>query len=487
MGENSRRKMSESRQRAICIFTDWLTTSLAFLIFNVFRFFYLKQGSDFHHLLGYLFSLKLILEQIGVPILLLFVYWLSGYYNHPFERSRLKEFLNTFYSQLFNAVIIYLGALTNDQVYLRRENWMLLLILFLLLFIFTYSGRLIVTNNLIKRITKYKINPRTVIIGISDEAIKVAHKMSEFGSKMSIDLIAFLPFGNEKEDSQLDFQNFSVPVLGSIEELKKLCEKKQIDQIIIVPTPGKTPTKKILYYLYLLYPYDISVKINPDILSLITPAIRLDDILGEPFIDLTSPRINEFSTNVKRTIDVVVSIIGLILLSPLFGLISVGVKMSGPGKIIYSQERIGLHRKPFRIFKFRSMVEDAEIEGIPKLSGDNDRRITKIGKWMRKYRLDELPQFWNVLKGDMSLVGPRPEREYFIDKIVKKAPWYTLVLQVQPGITSWGMVKYGYATDIDQMIERNRYDLIYLANMSIAVDFKILIHTVKTVSSGIGK
>ena len=479
--------MSESRQRAICIFTDWLTTSLAFLIFNVFRFFYLKQGSDFHHLLGYLFSLKLILEQIGVPILLLFVYWLSGYYNHPFERSRLKEFLNTFYSQLFNAVIIYLGALTNDQVYLRRENWMLLLILFLLLFIFTYSGRLIVTNNLIKRRTKYKINPRTVIIGISDEAIKVAHKMSEFGSKMSIDLIAFLPFGNEKEDSQLDFQNFSVPVLSSIEELKKLCEKKQIDQIIIVPTPGKTPTKKILYYLYLLYPYDISVKINPDILSLITPAIRLDDIMGEPFIDLTSPRINEFSTNVKRTIDVVVSIIGLILLSPLFGLISVGVKMSGPGKIIYSQERIGLHRKPFRIFKFRSMVEDAEIEGIPKLSGDNDRRITKIGKWMRKYRLDELPQFWNVLKGDMSLVGPRPEREYFIDKIVKKAPWYTLVLQVQPGITSWGMVKYGYATDIDQMIERNRYDLIYLANMSIAVDFKILIHTVKTVSSGIGK
>ena len=475
------------KQRWVCVLTDWATTFVAFLCFNIFRFFYMNIGDEFQELTRYLFSVKLIVEQITVPVMLLFVYWLSGYYNHPFERSRLNEFLNTLYSQLFNAVVIYLAALTNDHLYLRRENWMLLLILFLLLFTFTYIGRLIVTENMIKRRRNDQILPQTVIIGISDEAMKIAAKLSEKNHKLRIDLKGFLPFGNEKRENIHQDVASAVPVLQNLEELKVLCAAGKIDQVIIVPTPGKSPTKKILYFLYNLYPYDISIKINPDTMSLITPTIRLEDILGEPFIDLSAPMISEFSKNVKRTLDVIASALGMVVLSPLFGLVALGVKLSGPGKIIYSQERIGIHRKPFRILKFRSMVTDAESDGVPRLSSDTDKRITKIGKWMRKYRLDELPQFWNVLKGDMSLVGPRPERAYFIDQIIKKAPWYTLVLQVRPGITSWGMVKYGYATNVDEMIERNRFDLIYLANMSVAVDFKILIHTVKTVGSGEGK
>lgn len=487
MSDYSAKKFSSKRQRLKCIITDWLTTSLAFFCFNIFRFYYLNLGDDFYELAYYILSAKLVLEQVAVPILLLFVYWLSGYYNHPFERSRLNEFLNTFYSQLFNSVVIYLGALTNDQLYLRRENWMLLLILFLLLFLFTYTGRIIITGSLIRNRRKRQYRPRTVIIGTSAEAMRVAEKLTDPENNNSIDLEAFLPFGNEKNNPDSNSIFSDIRILNDLEELTALCKQKIIDQVIIVPTPGKSPSKKILYYLYMLYPYEISIKINPDILSLVTPTVRLEDILGEPFIDLASPRISEFSKNVKRTLDVVIASIGMLVLSPLYGMIALAVKLSGPGNIIYSQERIGIHRKPFRILKFRSMVTHAEKDGLPLLSSDNDQRITKVGKWMRKYRLDELPQFWNVLKGDMSLVGPRPEREYFIDKIVKKAPWYTLVLQVRPGITSWGMVKYGYATDIDQMIERNRYDLIYLANMSIAVDFKILIHTVKTVGSGKGK
>lgn len=485
MGAN--KILNMKRQRLVCILTDWFTTALAFLSFNIFRFYYLNIGDDFEDLAVYILSPKLIGEQIIVPTALLFVYWISGYYNNPFERSRLNEFLNTFYSQIFNAVIIYLGMLTNDTLYLLRENMMLLLILFMLLFLFTYSGRLIITERLIKNRRLFKIRPRTVMIGTSDEAVKVASKLSNVQNNMPIDLVGFLPFGNEKDFSTIESEHPYAPVLNSIEDLKRLSELKNIDQVIIVPTPGKAPTKKILHYLYVLYPYDISIKINPDILSLITPTIRLDDILGEPFIDLSAPRISECSKNIKRSFDVLVSALGLIVLSPLFGLLSLAVKFSGPGKIIYTQQRVGIHRKPFNILKFRSMVSDAEKDGIPKLSGDRDSRITKVGKWMRKYRLDELPQLWNVFKGEMSLVGPRPEREYFIDKIVKKAPWYTLVLQVRPGITSWGMVKYGYATDVEQMIERNRFDLIYLANMSIAVDFKILIHTIKTVGSGAGK
>ena len=483
----SGKKTSIIRQRSVCVITDWVTTALAFLLFNIFRFYYLSIGNGFFTLGDYLFSFKLIVEQIGVPTALLFIYWISGYYNNPFERSRLNEFLNTFYSQLFNAIIIYLALLTNDQLYLRQENWMILLLLFLLLFIFTYSGRIILTENLIRKRKRNKIRPRTVIIGVSDEAMKVAAKLSDSDNNIPVEVTAFLPFGTEKIESR-NIESFpECQVLGSIEDLESECKEKGVDQVIIVPTPGKDPTKKILHYLYVLYPYDISIKINPDILSLITPTIRLDDILGEPFIDLSAPRISEFSKNVKRTLDVLFSSTVLAIFSPLYAVLAIAVKLSGPGKILYTQERIGIHRKPFHILKFRSMVENAENEGIPRLSGDNDPRITKIGKWMRKYRLDELPQFWNVLKGDMAIVGPRPERDYFINKIVKKAPWYTLVLQVRPGITSWGMVKYGYAMNVEQMIERNRFDLIYLANMSIAVDFKILIHTVKTVGSGKGK
>ncbi|MDE7509110.1 MAG: exopolysaccharide biosynthesis polyprenyl glycosylphosphotransferase, partial [Muribaculaceae bacterium] len=227
------------------------------------------------------------------------------------------------------------------------------------------------------------------------------------------------------------------------------------------------------------------VRIAPTSMSYLTSAIRLGDIIGEPFIDLTSPSMNEWQKNVKRVLDVALSSIAMLLLSPLYLVLAIAVKRSSPGPVIYRQQRIGYRQEPFDILKFRSMRIDAEADG-PRLSADDDPRVTPVGRIMRKYRLDELPQFWNVLKGEMSLVGPRPEREYFIRRIVKEAPYYTLLHQVKPGVTSWGMVKYGYARSVEEMVERARYDLIYLSNMSVAVDFKILLHTIKTVVSGRG-
>lgn len=486
--ENSQRKLrNPSRQRAICILTDWLTTFVAFFCFDVFRFYYMGIGNDYTDLGDYLFSTKLILEQIFVPLLLLVVYWISGYYNKPFERSRLDEFLYTFYSQLFNAIVIYLAALTNDQLYLRRENWLLILILFLLLFTFVYIGRMCVTASLMKEIRNKEVRQRTAIIGLSNEAFKVASRLQGKDTLPKTDIVAFLPFSNEKEDSLGQTMFPDVPRYDGIDQLLELCNSGNIDQVILAPPPGKSPTKKVLHLLYHLYPYDVTIKINPDILSLITPVIRQENIFEEPLIDLTSPQMSEFSKNVKRAIDVLTAGAGLVLLSPFLAAVAVLVKSSSAGPVFYRQQRSGLHRKPFNIYKFRSMYSDAEKDGVPRLSGDSDPRITPIGRWLRKYRIDELPQFWNVLKGDMSLVGPRPEREYYIEQIVRKAPWYTLVLQAKPGITSWGMVKYGYATDVDQMIERNRFDLVYLSNMSVPVDFKILLHTIKTVFTGKGK
>lgn len=461
--------------------TDWLTTMMAFLSFNCYRFFHMMKGDTLEMLRAYLCSGKLLLEEIFVPIALLFIYWLSGFYNRPFERSRLVELFSTMGSAGVNALLIYLAALTNDQLMMRRENWMLILVLFMLLFFFTYAGRLIITSSIIRKFREGKLAFRTIVIGPLEAAADEAQRLEQRKFKTGIHIAAIFPTeGMAAQDKQTPF-----PVVCDFAEVKRLSAAGEIHQAIIVPGASPHKEKMISTLLHELFPLEIAIRIKPDMLSFLTPSIRLQDIKGEPLIDITSPVVTECTKNLKRTFDILASGMAMLLLSPLYATLAILVKRSSPGPAIYSQERIGLHGRPFRIYKFRSMVTDAESSG-PRLSSDEDPRITPIGKILRKYRLDELPQFFNVFRGDMSIVGPRPERAYYIDRIIKVAPWYSLVHQVRPGITSWGMVKYGYAASVEQMVERNRFDLIYLANMSIAVDFKIMIYTVKTVITGEG-
>ena len=194
----------------------------------------------------------------------------------------------------------------------------------------------------------------------------------------------------------------------------------------------------------------------------------------------------EWQYSLKRIFDIVISLVAMILLSPVYVVTAIIVKATSPGPVFYAQERIGHLGRPFKMHKFRSMYVDAEQAG-PALSKDNDPRITPFGRFMRKVRLDEIPQFYNVLRGTMSLVGPRPERQFYIDQIVKRAPEYLLLQRVKPGITSWGQVRYGYAANVDEMVERLRYDLLYLDNMSLTTDLKILLYTVIIIIQGRGK
>ena len=269
-----------------------------------------------------------------------------------------------------------------------------------------------------------------------------------------------------------------------IKDLDDFCRENNIDQIILAPQ--KSDEEHVLTLLYKLFPIGKPIKLSPDTLNFMTASIKLEDIYGFPLVDLTHSSMSESEKNIKRTLDIIASGITLIALSPLFLFLAIRVKLDSKGPVFYRQERIGLKERPFDIIKFRTMRTDAEADG-PQLSSDDDPRVTKSGKIMRKYRLDELPQFWNVLKGEMSIVGPRPERRFFINKIIERAPYYTLLYQTRPGITSWGMVQYGYASHVDEMIERSKYDLLYISNMSILLDLKIMLYTVLTILEGRGK
>lgn len=468
--------ISIHRQRLKYVVTDFVSTSLAFFVFNICRYFILyKVNEDL--LLQFLSSTKLILEQIFIPLGLMFSYWLSGYYNNPVSKSRLGEFTTTLYTSLIDTLFIFLLMLINDAGPMRRRGYLIILTLGGILFVFVYTGRYLITRTTIRRLRNRVWTYSTLIIGNSVRSRETAQQLKESSSIYAHNVIGFIRIPGEPDVED------GLPVYD-LDDISEVCKVQSIDSIII--SPYRHDDKIVMMLLDRCFPLNVSVSIAPDTLSYLTSDIRLDDIMGLPLVSLTSPRLSEFEKNLKRSLDVLISAIALVILSPILAGLAVAVRLSSPGKIIYRQERLGRHQKPFNILKFRSMYEDAEHNG-PQLSSERDPRITPLGKTMRKYRLDELPQFYNVLRGDMSLVGPRPEREYFVNRIVKKAPYYRLLFQVRPGITSWGMVQYGYAENVDQMVRRSAYDLVYLNNMSLSTDIKIIIYTIRTVVSGRGK
>jgi exopolysaccharide biosynthesis polyprenyl glycosylphosphotransferase len=350
--------------------------------------------------------------------------------------------------------------------------------MWLLFFIFSYFPRLIITSAIASRVSQRKLTLNTLIIGASENALELYNRIKKGNQSMGFDILGFVETDEQSTAQNLPLERYK---MSDIENLSK---KLGIQNFIIAPIPGDF--SKTINIINRLFPLDCAIYINPDLYHLITSKVRIGYISGEPLIDISKPTTPAYTQNIKRLADIIVASLSLIVLSPLLLYIAIAVKRDSEGPVIYKQERIGLHKRPFKILKFRSMRIDAESESGPTLSNTNDNRITKIGHFLRKYRLDELPQFWNVIKGDMSLVGPRPEREYYIKQIITRAPYYALIHQVRPGITSWGMVKYGYASTVDAMIERLKYDLIYIENISMVVDLKILLYTINTVITGKG-
>ncbi len=456
--------MKPETQRIKYIVSDFFFAALMWFAFNVARFEEVAHHMGFMKLSSYITYFQVIKGQIFVPIFWLILSYYSGYYNLPCGKSRLAEFFTTFFTSVTGTLLLFFLIVLNDLPQNYAIYYRLFFFLLFVSFFFTYIPRLIITQRAAKKIRQREWTVKTLVIAKGEKADYITRLLVQ-----PVDAVAYSIEGYANPDDPGD--------------LSEIIQNKKVTELII--SIDSTEDADIQRLLNKLYRYNLPVKLPLSNHKILTGGLKAKSITGVPLVDLSSNNFSEASKNIKKTIDKLTALLVLIILSPLYLFLAIRVKADSKGPVIFKQERIGYKGKPFIIYKFRTMQKDAEAGG-PRLSSWQDERVTPFGRFMRKYRLDELPQFWNVLKGDMSLVGPRPERQFFIDQIVQKAPWFYLLQNIRPGITSWGMVKYGYASNVEEMVERMGYDIIYYENMSLFIDLKVLIYTIRTIFMGRG-
>ncbi|NLN95283.1 MAG: sugar transferase [Bacteroidales bacterium] len=471
--------MNKKKQVAKYVIADLLSAALAWSLFFLYR----KSVYDpeIQVNLGKVYAdANYYVGVIIIPLFWLALYAMAGTYRRIYRKSRLKELGQTLIITIIGIVTIFFALILDDIIISYKTYYHSLIVLFVLHFGFTYTLRLIITSHTAYKIHHKIIGFNTLIIGSNENAVKVytdiENQEKHSGNK-------FIGFINVEPYKDYKIEEF-LPHLGSLSDLKSIVQEYEVEEVIIAIERSEHKTIEMI--ITQLQELNVIIKIIPDMQDFLLGTVKVQSIFHTPLIQISPDLMPPWQQSIKRAMDVILSLIAMIVLIPFYVFTAIGVKLSSKGPIIYSQERIGLHGKPFRMHKFRSMYSDAE-KGVPMLSSKADPRITTFGRFMRKVRLDEIPQFYSVLIGDMSLVGPRPERQYYIDQIVQRAPQYMLLQKVKPGITSWGQVKFGYAENVDEMIERLKYDILYIENMSIAMDIKIMIYTVLIVVTGRGK
>ncbi len=415
-----------------------------------------------------------------IPLFWLLAYYVGGEYHNIYRKSRLQELGRTLFLTILGVIVIFFILILDDTIISYRSYYQSFFFLLVVHFTFTYFPRLFITTRTIHKLQNQVIGYPTLIIGSNEKAIQLYNDLKRKEKSPGIQIVGFITVNG---GSKTPLSN-SIPYYGKLDSLIDIINEYGIEEVIVAIEPSER--EQLQQILIKTKATNVFIKAIPDLLDILTGAVKISSIYGAPLIELTHDLMPAWQENLKRVIDVLFSLLAIVVLSPLYIFLSIGVKLSSSGPILYTQKRVGRYAKEFSIYKFRSMYVDAEKNG-PALSSKNDPRITKFGLFMRKMRFDEFPQFYNVLKGDMSIVGPRPERMYYCDQIAQKAPHYMLLFKVRPGITSWGQVKFGYAENVDEMIERLKYDIIYLENMSLYVDLKIMIYTIKTIAEASGK
>ncbi len=415
-----------------------------------------------------------------IPLFWFGLYTVVGGYREIFRRFRTKELGQTLLISFIGVTVIFFVLLLDDDVAGYKLYYRSFLALFLLHFTLTFVPRFLLTSSTVSKVHRREIAFNTILIGGNERAMAIYEEIEGLPKSPGNKFVGFV---NVNGGDQL-LADVGLPRLGKWNELRTVIDQHAVEEAIIAVDSGEhAHISKIMNELDGTH---VRIKVIPDMYDILSGSVKMTSIFGAPLIEVNPEIMPAWQFSLKRGIDIAASAIAMVVLSPVYLIIGIAVWSTSRGPMFFRQERIGKYGRPFKIIKFRSMISNAEENG-PQLSSVTDPRITPFGRWMRKTRMDELPQFWNVLKGDMSLVGPRPERQHFIDAITEQAPHYKHLHKVRPGITSWGQVKFGYAENVDQMVRRLKYDILYIENMSLAVDLKIIAYTVLIVLKGDGK
>lgn len=471
--------MNKRNQVAKYMIFDALAAAIAWSSFYVFRKLYLENGV-FEGIGKIQLDTNFWIALIAIPLFWIAFYYTIGFYRDIYRRSRLIDLGQTVFTTIIGVTIIFFVLLLDDNISTYKNYYHSYFTLLGLHFILTFIPRIILTTRTIHKVHNREIGFNTLIVGSNERALRLYKDMTT-GEVPTGNI--FVGFVNIDSKNGLLLQDF-LPQLGSLQDVPKVIDKYEIEEIILAIETSEH--NKIQEILSTLDYRNITVKAIPDMYDILAGTVKTSTIYTSPLVKISNGIMPAWQENLKRIIDLAFAFVAFLIFIPFFPFVYLGIKSSSKGPILYSQKRVGKFGKEFTIYKFRSMFSDAEPNG-PTLSSTDDPRITKFGQFMRRTHVDEIPQFYNVIIGDMSLVGPRPERKYFIDQIRKANPHYIQLQRIRPGITSWGQVKYGYASNLEQMLERLPYDIIYLKNISLYLDFKILIYTLLNCFSAKGK